>query len=87
MAYDPEIDELERWFTPRRFRIAWTLARVGRSSWVLVSDLGYSSREIYRWKNGEAIPNRRALVSINRLFSRLLGENWKERVDSFTVWR
>lgn len=83
MQYDPKIDELEGWFTPKRFQVAWALARTKTTTFELGSSFGYSARELYRWSNGEATPHKRALVSIDRVFSGLLGEDWQAKVDFF----
>jgi len=78
MAVDAE---LERWFTPERFRVAWNLARSVSPAWLLVLDLGYSSREVYRWLNGQTTPYPRALAAIDELFRKVLGEDWRSIVD------
>jgi len=85
-----KIDELERWFTPERFRLAWNLAKFvkrlnncDRPASDLISELDYSTREVYRWINGQADPSRRAFIRIDRVFSGLIGEDWQTVVDSF----
>lgn len=84
------IDVLERWFTPERFRLAWNLAKfVKRLNGCdcpaadLISDLDYSTREVYRWINGDADPSRRAFIRIDEVFSGLIGEDWQTVVNSF----
>jgi len=74
-------DELERWFTPDRFQIAWNLAKREMPVWLLVAELDYSMREIYRWLNGYATPRPRALAAIDELFTKVLGNDWRSIVD------
>jgi hypothetical protein len=89
-ALSRRIERLRAWYTPERFRATWRVAKTitslegsTRPTTELVMDLSRSARAVYSWLAGEHVPDVLSLARIDKVFSKVIGDDWMTKVDTF----
>lgn len=90
ITLDKRLDDLERWLTPRRFKLAFDLAKavmkdlydVDCPPLYLALTIGRDERTVRRWRTAISNPDRPSLDRINKVLARYLGPEWPSLIDS-----